>query len=193
MKERAKKRLFIAIDISAEACRAAASYIDSLKRAWPDYRISWTKPENLHLTLKFLGDTEEAKIDAVGNALINAVAAVSKFQIEIGETGVFPSPRKPKVLWLGISDISGNLKKATHGIEKNCAEIGFPEDERDFSPHLTIGRVRDPRSAREMARAHIRNEFEPVRFDVSRVVLYESKLGSGGSVYTPLIRAELME
>ena len=193
MKERAKKRLFIAVDISDEAREAATEYVHRFKNDWPDprIRISWTRPQNLHLTLKFLGDVEEERLAELTDAIHIAAASVSNFQIEISGTGVFQSERKPKVLWIGVVDSGGNLKSAAREIEKNCAEIGFAKDERDFSPHLTIGRVRDPRSARELAGAHIRHEFGPVLFDVGRIVLYESELATGGSVYTPLIQVEL--
>jgi 2'-5' RNA ligase len=191
MKERAKKRLFIAIDISEEARVAASAYINRLKNEWPGYRISWTKPENLHLTLKFLGDVEEKRIVEIANAIGKAAIGASNFQLEASGTGVFPSARKPKVLWLGFKEESGNLESLAERLEEKCEEIGFPKDERKFSPHLTIVRVRDPRSARLLADLHVKNEFGSVRFNVNRVVLYESKLDPNGSIYTPLSSAPL--
>src|SRR5215468_9723068 len=102
MMERAKKRLFIAVDISDQAREAAASYVDGLKRDWPDSRISWAKPHNLHLTLKFLGDVEETRIIGLGDAVREVAASIPSFHLEIGGTGVFPSATRPKVLWLGV-------------------------------------------------------------------------------------------
>jgi 2'-5' RNA ligase len=191
MKERAKKRLFIAIDISEEARVAASAYINRLKNEWPDCRISWIKPENLHLTLKFLGDVEERRIIEIADAVRKATAGALNFQLEVSGTAVFPSARKPKVLWLGFKEESGNLERLTERLEEKCEEIGFPIDERKFSPHLTIGRVRDPRSARLLAGSHVKNEFDSVRFNVNQVVLYESKLDPNGSIYTPLSSAPL--
>jgi 2'-5' RNA ligase len=191
MKERAKKRLFIAVDISDEARKAAADYVNYLKNECPDCRARWTKPKNLHLTIKFLGDAEETHVTELGDAIRGAAAFVSNFQLEINGTGVFPSAKKPNVLWLGIREETGNLGRLAEQLEKKCEHIGFPRDKRPFSPHLTIGRVRDPLLAKALADAHIKYKFEPVKFEVNQVVLYESKLDPGGSIYSPLLTASL--
>jgi 2'-5' RNA ligase len=191
MKATGKKRLFVAVDISDDVRGRAADYLDGLRRKWPDAKVSWTKPENLHLTLKFLGDVDESRVDEVCKAVRDAAASAAAFELEIGGTGVFPSKRKPKVIWLGMSDLSGKLKYAVMQVEEKLEKIGFSRDEREFAPHLTIGRVRDPRSARALSNAHIENEFAPIRFDVKEIVLYQSTLDPGGSIYKPTVTEPL--
>ena len=186
-----KKRLFIAVDISNEAREHAASYIAALRETAADARISWTKRENLHLTLKFLGDVDEAKIAGLVVALDKALTGMPTCDLEVVGTGVFPSARKPKVLWLGVNDIGGNLLRVAGAVDDGLSVVGFPIEEREFSPHLTIGRVRDPRNARDIARKHLQSKFDAVRFKVTEVVLYESTLSPSGSIYNPIFTAKL--
>src|SRR5215471_16330248 len=142
MTERAKKRLFIAVDISDEARAVVARYVEELKKASRNVRVSWTKAENLHLTLKFLGDVEESRIAALASGVAKQAAALSTIDLEIGGTGVFPSPAKAKVLWVGVNNPDGSLANAAQRIDEVCEKLGFPREDRKFSPHLTIGRVR---------------------------------------------------
>jgi RNA 2',3'-cyclic 3'-phosphodiesterase len=188
-----KKRLFIAVDISDEARESAAAHIQNLKMANPDSRVSWTKPDNLHLTLKFLDDVREERVPGLISALDNIRKGFTEFELVVAGTGVFPSPRKPKVLWLGVNDRSGTLKSLAKEIDAALIKLDFPKEERDFSPHLTIGRIRDSRSGRNIARAHIQHDFAAIRFTLDGFVLYESKLSPSGSVYTPVSRFRLSE
>jgi 2'-5' RNA ligase len=186
-----KKRLFIAIDISEQARSLVASRIDQLKRRFTNVRVSWTKPENLHLTVKFLGDVEESRITELVKMVAGAASALSPIQAELNGPGVFPSERKPKVLWLGITDPQGSIRMAAAVIEKACEKIGFAPELRPFRPHLTIGRIRAPRAANELARAHIQMSFEKIAFEVPELVLYQSELRPTGSVYTRVAGFEL--
>ena len=186
-----KKRLFIAIDISVQARQLAAAHAEELKRSHPDSRVSWTKPGNLHLTLKFLGDVEEERIADVIDSLRRVTVGTPSFRLEISGAGVFPSARKPKVLWLGVHDTSGQLRRIAKVIDEDLNGLGFPREDREFSPHLTIGRIRDSRNGREVAEAHSKYTFEPVKFAVAGLVLYSSKLSSSGSEYTPIARFKL--
>jgi 2'-5' RNA ligase len=186
-----KKRLFIAVDISDEARKRVREYIEVLKANARETRVSWTKPENLHLTLKFLGDVDQSRIVLLTTALEQIVKALSPIDLEISGTGVFPSTGKPKVLWIGVDDVSGDLAKAAQSIEEACDKLGFAREDRKFSPHLTIGRVREPSHARELAEQHLENGFASIQFPVSEIVLYESKLSPAGSIYTPLVKAKL--
>lgn len=188
-----KKRLFIAVDISDEARERAAAYIDSLKHQFPDIRISWGRAQKLHLTLKFLGDVEESRIDPIINTIERAAEDVRKFSIQLSGTGVFPSLRKAKVFWLGILDPGKQLTEIATRIEDQCGRLGFPAEDWHFSPHLTIGRVRDPRTAKELAVAHLADEFGPIAFEVDEIVLYQSELRATGSLYSRLAVAQLRD
>lgn len=186
-----KKRLFTAVDISAEARQLAANYADALKRSHPDARVSWTRPGNLHLTIKFLGDVEEDRIAGIIDSLHRVVVGTPSFEIGIAGTGVFPSARNPTVLWLGVHDLSGQLRRISKIIEDALAGLRFPKEDREFSPHLTIGRIRDSRNGRDIAEAHCMDTFDPVKFLVGELVLYSSKLCSSGSEYTAIARFKL--
>lgn len=187
-----KKRLFIAVDISDAARKAAAEHIYGLRARFSDVRASWVKPENLHLTLKFLGDVEKSRIDEIVEASRLSVTQVGPFLVSIGGTGAFPSPRNPKVLWLGIEDKARYLSTLAKGIDSSCERIGFPKDQKPFRPHLTIARIRTrSHKLRELAAAHDESDFKRIEFEVFEAVLYESELRRGRSIYTPITRQTL--
>jgi 2'-5' RNA ligase len=185
------KRVFVAVDISLEARRKAAAYIETLRNEFGNVRTGWEKPEKLHLTLKFLGDANEkrlAELSKIASAISNKI---SNFKLQIAETGVFPNARSARVLWIDAKDEAGNLAKINDLLEAECEKIGFAKEKRKFVPHLTIGRVRVPERAGELAKKHLENIFEPVEFEVSEIVIYESKLLPTGSVYSVVSKHEL--
>lgn len=179
------KRIFVAIDISAEARQKTADYLEGLRRRFPRLRVGWERPEKLHLTLIFLGDTDEGKITEVENAVKRIADSVSAFHISIGGTGVFPGKRDARILWIGVLD-NGELNEIATKLETECRQLGFEPEKRKFNPHLTIARLREPKLSKTLASSHAANEFEPVGFEVREIVIYESKLLLTGSVYTKI-------
>ena len=173
----------MAVDISGEARSKAAAYIETLRNEFRAVRVGWDKPEKLHLTLKFLGDTDDRQLRAVEETVADISARTTNFKLQISETGLFPNARNPRVLWIDVKDEAGSLAKINDRLEADCEKIGFARERRGFVPHLTIGRVREPNKARELAEKHLQNGFEPVEFTVSEIVIYESKLLPAGSVY----------
>ena len=107
-------------------------------------------------------------------------------KIQIFDTGVFPSRRNARILWLGLQDEKHSLSKINQLLETECAKIGFEKEKRNFKPHLTIARLREPHKSEDLAAKHLENEFEPVEFEVSEIVIYESKLLPTGSIYRKL-------
>lgn len=184
-----KKRIFTAIDISEQARQKVSDYIENLRREFPDVRVGWERAEKLHLTLKFLGDCDERQIKGLEVALLNSVklfvetGSERNIKIEILDTGVFPSTRNPRILWLGLRDEKRQLSKLNQILETECEKIGFEKEKRSFKPHLTIARLREPHKAEKLAAKHLANKFEPVAFAVSEVAIYESKLLPTGSIY----------
>jgi 2'-5' RNA ligase len=178
------KRTFVAVDISDEARSKVSAYIEALRNEFRQIRVGWDKPEKLHLTLKFLGDAGEKQLEELNDIVEEISAGISNFKLRIGETGVFPDSRNPRVLWIDVADEAGNLAKINEQLEAGCEKIGFPREKRKFVPHLTIGRVREPHRARELAEKHLRNKFEPVESAVAEIVIYESELLPAGSVYS---------
>jgi len=178
------KRIFVAVDISEEARREAAAHIETLRNEFRAIRVGWDKPEKLHLTLKFLGDTDEKQLVELEKIAAEISAGITNFKLRITDTGVFPNARSPRVLWIDVEDERSGLAKINNRLEADCEKIGFARERRAFVPHLTIGRVREPNKARELANKHLQNGFEPVGFMVSEIVIYESKLLPAGSVYS---------
>lgn len=194
-----KKRIFTAIDISQPARQKVSDYIETLRREFSNIRAGWEKAEKLHLTLKFLGDIDEKQLKDLENAVLNSVNVFSKsenianFKVQISDTGVFPAKRNAKILWLGLHDESENLAKINQVLEAECEKIGFEREKRNFKPHLTIARLREPHKSRNLVEKHLENAFEPVEFTVSEIVIYESKLLPTGSIYRKLRSFEFSE
>ena len=186
-------RVFCAVELPDELRSRVAERVRRLRSEFPDVRASWEKSEKLHVTLKFLGDVEPARVEALSSAAARAAAALEPFELTIEEPGSFPPHGQPRVLWLGIVDASGRLAVMQRALETECAAAGFPRESRAFKPHLTLARVRSPHGARELAAAHRETPFAPQRFRVSELVVMRSELGPGGSRYTPLSRHALQQ
>ena len=184
-------RVFCAVELPDELRSRVAERARRLRAEFPEVRASWEKPEKLHITLKFLGDTEPARVEDLSRAAARAVSNVEPFELTIDEPGSFPPHGQPRVLWLGIVDASGRLAFMHKALEAECAAAGFPRESRPFKPHLTLARIRSPQGARELAAAHRATPFEPQRFKVSELVLMRSELSPQGSRYTPLSRHAL--
>ena len=178
------RRIFIAIDISEEARRRVSEYIAALRREFPNLRIGWEKPEKLHLTLKFLGETNEKQMTGLIDIAEKIAAQFGSFPVRIAETGVFQSLRNPRILWLGVRDETYSLSKISELLEIKAERIGFTRERRKFKAHLTIARLREPHRSLDIAKRHLENKFEPVVFEASEIVIYESRLQPSGSVYS---------
>ena len=184
-------RVFCAVELPDELRSRVAERVRRLRADFPDVRASWERPEKLHITLKFLGDVEPARVEDLSRAAARAVSNVEPFELTIDEQGAFPPHGQPRVLWLGIVDASGRLAFMQQELETECAAANFPRESRPFKPHLTLARIRSPQGARELAAAHRATAFEPQRFKVSELVLMRSELSPQGSRYTPLSRQRL--
>lgn len=182
------KRVFIAIDVPDKLKAKVDSYIKFLISRSSDLRISWEKAEKLHLTLKFLGNTDEKLLSVLEQKIGEVAESIESFNLKVSGNGIFPNVRNPRVLWLGIEEESGKLFELQNLVEKSCLELGFEADKREFKPHLTIARIRDSQKALELAKLHLRSSFEEESFVVSEVTIYESLLLPNGSVYKVLSR-----
>jgi 2'-5' RNA ligase len=189
--ERENWRVFCAIDLPAVARTRLVAHIDHLRRALPAAQASWNRHENLHLTLKFLGEIERSRLTNLSNAAAGAVADLRPFQITIEETGVFPKHGAPRVLWIGVKDELGKMAELQACLENECAKQGFAREERPFHPHLTLARLRKPQGARELALAHQELHFERIEVVVSQLLVIRSELSSTGSRYTVISRHQL--
>jgi 2'-5' RNA ligase len=141
----------------------------------PDVAASWSRVENIHLTLKFFGNVDVDRIGAISAAIDRAVKDVAPFEISIGRTGTF----RTQVLWIGVTDPSGTLTKLHE-------KLG--SEDRAYRPHLTIARIRRPEGARRLADAHLQMDFENVNVAVKEIVLFRSELSPKGSRYTVITK-----
>jgi 2'-5' RNA ligase len=183
-------RLFIAIELSSALRSRVKKHIDHLRQAAPDARASWTREENLHLTLKFLGETAVTKVEALSRATQDAADQFSPFEIIIGGCGDFPSHGQPRVLWVGIDDPTNDLNTLSRFLEDECAKAGFAREPRPYHPHLTVARLRRPHGARRLAELHREIGFDPIPAKVRELCLVRSELRSEGSRYTVIARHE---
>jgi RNA 2',3'-cyclic 3'-phosphodiesterase len=114
-----------------------------LKQQLPPKVVRWTNPEGIHLTLKFLGDTPEGKVQAVTQGMLAAAAGFEPFELRVAGFGCFPNPRRARVLWVGVPDLPKPLAGVQRAIDLQMARLDFARETRPFSPHLTLGRVND--------------------------------------------------
>lgn len=158
-----------------------------------DAKISWVKPSNIHLTLKFLGDVTATRIPAVISAVERAARLSRTFEIEVGGAGCFPSAKRPRVFWVGLTAVPDGLARLHALIEEELVGEGFAPDARKFSPHLTIGRVRSPKNVPRVAEDLIATDFERENFQTTDVIVMRSDLNPSGSIYTPQAIIKLNE
>ena len=181
-------RVFCAIELPQQTRLRLLLHIEKLRALVPEARASWSREANIHLTLKFLGETPEPLVGKFDSALSRTVKGIAPFPILISGCGVFPRPKDPRVLWIGITDTEAQLARLHSQLEVESEQEGFARETRPFHPHLTLARLRAQQGAREIARAHENLPFAPVEVTVNEVSLIRSELSSNGSRYTTLSR-----
>lgn len=188
---RALQRVFCAVDLPAEVRERVASRITFLREACPNSPAAWVRRESLHLTLKFVGEVEPARVEELSAAAARAAEGSGPFGLAVSAAGTFPRRGAPRVLWLGVYDGEGGLASLHQRLEDECEAAGFERDRRTFSPHLTLARAREQASARRLADLHRETPFEPQTFRVNELVVFRSELLPGGSRYTAVSRHRL--
>jgi RNA 2',3'-cyclic 3'-phosphodiesterase len=177
-------RAFVAIQLSAEVNEAVATFQAGLRRLGGE--ISWTGPANFHLTLRFLGNrVAPGLVAAMIEGLRPIAATTSPFTVHARGAGAFPSLNRPRVIWIGLPD--GKLIEVARQVEALSVKCGLEPENRGFTPHLTIGRVRNPaRNAalREALEAAADRDFGSSL--IASIALYRSHLSPGGAKYEPL-------
>jgi 2'-5' RNA ligase len=178
-------RSFIAVEIPPGLKSRMDELQRELRRTEAD--VKWVRPEGIHLTLKFLGSIHPDDVERISQSIAPAIAGWEPFEVRVQGMGCFPNPRNPRVVWLGMDRGKEILTSLQQAVEKNAAELSFPPEDRPFSPHLTLGRVRSARGRGELARAIEKHRGTEVgTFQVREVFLFRSELFSSGAVYTKL-------
>jgi 2'-5' RNA ligase len=162
-------------------------------------QINWTRSEGFHLTLKFLGNVGEDRISEIVHAIRGVTETFLFFVVSVGDVGVFPHTRSPRVIWIGVKSVGDDLVRLQGGIEKVLGPLGFPPEDRPFHPHLTLGRIKsdDRRSGLRFDNAALaqwlleNQKRDCGRFAAKEVLLMRSDLQAGGAVYTPLAKLRL--
>lgn len=179
-------RIFLAIDIPESVRRELVLLIEELKKVSAPVR--WTPSQNLHLTLKFLGETGEERARLAAGAAARALSEAGSFRLRLAGLGAFPNLERPLVLWVSVKEGEEFLTALARAIETCLEPLGFPREERPFSAHLTLGRVKGGgpklRSLAAAIKAKVFSSAHP--FPVTQVALYKSTLSPAGSVYEPL-------
>jgi 2'-5' RNA ligase len=182
-------RAFIAIETPKRIQGHLAGIIKDIKLKTQSNIIRWVSAENIHITLKFLGEISSANLDLLTKMVQQEVSRYPAFKLQVGGIGAFPTLLRPRVIWIGI-DAPPTLFSLQNGVESETVHLGYTPEDRKFSPHLTIGRISHNASSDETHRiGQILSKFEPGEFGsypVDSVILFKSDLLPGGAVYTPL-------
>jgi 2'-5' RNA ligase len=187
-------RSFLALEIPSGLQRLIADRTAPVRRALPSPLVRWVAAENIHLTVKFLGDVSPANLTRLAEALQREAAGLPAFPVQVGGLGAFPNTRRARVLWIGLQPPAElfTLQRLTESL---CERLGYEREARPFSAHLTIGRVGQHAGPGEHARIH--QALEQVQIDLlgspclDALCIFKSELRPTGSVYTRLYRLPL--
>lgn len=187
-------RAFIAINISREIEQRLKVISGDLQQSLRGVPIRWVPVENIHLTLKFLGDVSIANLDRLKNVLESEAAHHQPFEFSVGELGAFPSIRRPRVIWVSVQ-APQELLALQNGVDTETARLGYPREDRPFSPHLTLGRISRGATHDDMRRiSEVLSNYKVGYIgaaQVNTVHLYRSDLKPSGAVYTVIYSAPL--
>ena len=180
-------RLFVAIELEPSARAGLEALQRKLDAGCRDVR--WVKPELLHVTLKFLGELNDALAVDVTRAVTRVGEGTEPFELGIGGCGCFPPRGEVRIVWAGAEASTGALLGCVEKLEAELGELGFPPEGRAFSPHITIGRVREDHSRGRLRSVVEAARFEPRAQSVSSLVVMSSELSRSGPTYTVISRA----
>ncbi len=175
-------RLFIAVELDNKVKNKLEETIESLRRTRA--RVKWVDSSRMHLTLVFLGNTPEEKLDLVKSSIDRSVSREAAFECKVKGLGFFGSPRSPRIVWAGLSGQIDSLRRIRSSVESELTQAGIDFDRKDFRPHLTLGRVKSSKGARELAAQIEKMEgLELGVLKVNSLVLFESRQGTEGVVH----------
>ena len=187
-------RLFIAVNIKAETKNKIARIQSALRKNCDG--VKWTLPENLHLTLKFLGEVDDSRKNLVSEKLRQAVSGIKKFEIDFEKIGVFPNETTPRILWLGVEKGKIELENLAQKIESSLTEIAgldLKKEKKPFSAHLTLGRFKSPRNNKKLFDIIKNITIEKISDAVEAVYLMKSVLMPRGPIYEVVEKFQLEE
>jgi 2'-5' RNA ligase len=198
----AVRRVFIAVPLSEDVRSRVAGLVDQIREPGGDSSgegsrrnpldVRWVRMDGLHVTLRCLGPTPEDRLDSLKEIVDDVAQRADPFEVALGGAGGFPSPARPRALWLGITAGADGLQRLTHDLNEGLAAVGWPRDERPFKAHLTLARADGVRAGPTAVRRLVEaaRGFSAV-WRADRLVLFESHTGGGPARYEPLAEARL--
>lgn len=178
-------RAFIAVEIDPQTKQKISDLISSLKKSEAD--VKWINEEQMHLTLKFLGNIEQNKVQEISNALKSIADNFKPFSISLSNIGGFPNLNHPRVIWLGIDKGADTVKTLAEKIESGLEKLGFRKESREFKAHLTLGRIRSSKNMPNLTKLLKETTFSSENdVNITELILFQSALTSKGATYTVL-------
>ena len=178
-------RAFIAVEIDDLTKQKISDLISNLKKSKTD--VKWITEDQMHLTLKFLGNIDKDKVRDIANTLSNISNNFKSFTISLSNIGAFPNLNRPRVIWLGIDKGAGYLKNLNEKIENELEKLGFEKEDREFNPHLTLGRVKTSKDLSELKKLLNETRFSLKNdININELILFQSTLTPRGATYSKL-------
>lgn len=185
-------RAFVAVPVPEAARRAIGALVEGIVRRQPEAGVRWVRPEGLHLTLRFLGQTRLDELPAIRAAIEEVAARHAPFELEVTGGGAFPSLRRPRVLWLGLRRGGESLAALAADLDGRLEPLGWQPEQRPYAAHLTLARADQGPAAAATAALLVETAARlELVWRVEEVVLYESHLERGGARYVALEQASL--
>ena len=185
-------RAFIAIDLPGKIKDSLAEIQGKLKTVLP--KVNWVKPENLHFTLKFLGEISPGQLSNIEKIAEEITNSTADFKIKLTTFGVFPATHIARIIWIG-AQLPLALKQLVERLEAKLAESGLPKEQRPFKAHITIARIKNPLNPADLERTldQVRTDlvYTNLEFNSGEITLFQSTLGPGGPTYTALKKLNL--
>jgi 2'-5' RNA ligase len=187
----ARIRTFIAVGLDRGVRERTVALLETLTRTAED--VKWVEPENLHITLLFLGEVDDREVPAVCRVVAEAVQSHAAFQLSVEGAGGFPNLRRPRTLWVGTGEGTQELVALHDALEPPLLELGcYRREDRPYTPHLTLGRVKSDRPNQELGDALAKHAgWQGGTQQVREVLVMSSQLSSRGPVYAVMSRAKL--
>ena len=185
-------RTFIAIKLPENTITSLREVQEGIRSH--GIHLRWVRPENIHLTLKFLGDIKEDNLEKITAALHESIAAYEPISLYAKGLGVFPGIKRPRVVWVGIAGQLESLIGLQQSLEQGLEGLGFEKEKRPFKGHLTLGRIKRRIDPKQLGNALIKyDEFKSETFSAENIVMYKSELKPTGAVYTEIVKIPLGE
>ncbi|MEW6170134.1 MAG: RNA 2',3'-cyclic phosphodiesterase [Candidatus Omnitrophota bacterium] len=182
-------RAFIGISLPEDIQKYLKSIQELLKKSRDD--VKWIEPGNIHLTLKFLGEITQEQTQGIKTILEDVACKFMSLELQLRELGAFPKLDFARILWVGLDDKTGSLKKIAHDLDRSLVKLGIPKEDKPFSAHITLGRIKNPKKDLKLQELLIKNKIQNLSFVFKEITFFKSTLSSSGPVYETLYRISL--